>query len=611
MRRNWLSFLLIAGLLGLLVVLATLQYRWLGQISNAERERLEKNLQSDSNRFADDFNRLMQTAYYSFQFDANIWRGQNWAAFNERYEFWRQKGSYPDMFAEFYFVPAVENAATLRYAPDGKIFEPVELPEDLRGVRAKLGGDDFPIFNETNFTLQMPIYESAAQFKQIIIKTLPDETNDKIAPPVTPRKKIGALIIKLDEKIFAEQIFPDLAQKYFSPNESANYKIAVADERGETIFQTQTVAAPDASVKFFNLSPDVFNFFTNRELPTDFSLPSPEANKKKKKTVVVSRVESNQVFREKTEDGEQRIEINVAKTDDKAEIPRMRIFQADTNKGVWTLNVQHADGSLAAYVNHARNKNLAVGFGILLLLATSVALIFWSAQRAKMLARRQVEFVSSVSHEFRTPLAVIRAAGENLSDGVIREENKINDYGNLIVREGKKMSAMVEQILEFAGARSGKRKYDFRAVDATVLIDEAIAECQPLIEEKKIEIERDIMENLPFAQADAKALTQAIQNLLINAIKYGDRANRLKISARNGGNALKISVRDFGIGIEKRELGKIFAPFYRAREVVDAQIHGNGLGLSLVKQIVEAHGGKITVKSEIGAGSEFTIILPL
>jgi signal transduction histidine kinase len=119
------------------------------------------------------------------------------------------------------------------------------------------------------------------------------------------------------------------------------------------------------------------------------------------------------------------------------------------------------------------------------------------------------------------------------------------------------------------------------------------------------------MESLPKITVDRNALSQAIQNLIINSIKYCNGKKWLEISAKNGDGHLKISVEDKGMGISKKEISQIFQPFYRSKSVVDAQIHGNGLGLSLVKQTIEAHGGRISVESEIGKGSRFTIHLPL
>jgi len=275
----------------------------------------------------------------------------------------------------------------------------------------------------------------------------------------------------------------------------------------------------------------------------------------------------------------------------------------------WTLNVQHNAGSLEQFITNTRRKNLAVSFGILTLLGASVVLIFLSAQRAKVLAQRQIDFVSAVSHEFRTPLAVIYSAGENLADGVAKEEKQTARYGDLIKGEGKKLSKMVEQILDFAGANSGKKKYDFRQTNVSEIIDNALAECQSLLDEKSFTIEKNVHENLPEISVDKTALSQAIQNLIVNAVKYSDNEKFLKISATNGNKRIKIAVEDRGIGISPKDLKHVFEPFYRAKSVVDEQIHGNGLGLNLVKQTVEAHGGEIEVKSEIGKGSKFTIVL--
>jgi signal transduction histidine kinase len=292
-----------------------------------------------------------------------------------------------------------------------------------------------------------------------------------------------------------------------------------------------------------------------------------------------------------------------------SEKPSIRVFEGNrSERGVWTLNVQHSAGSLEQFITDTRRKNLAVSFGILSLLGISVVLIFVSAQRAQMFAQKQVDFVSSVSHEFRTPLAVIYSAGENLADGVAKEERQVARYGNLIKGEGRKLTAMVEQILDFAGADSGRKKYDFREQNVAEIIEHALAECEPLLEEKGFSVEREIAANLPVISADKTALSRALQNLIVNAVKYSNGEKYLKISAGcSGDSCVKITVEDKGLGIAKKDLPHIFEPFYRAAAVVDEQIHGNGLGLSLVKQTVDAHKGEISVKSRLGSGSRFTI----
>jgi len=230
--------------------------------------------------------------------------------------------------------------------------------------------------------------------------------------------------------------------------------------------------------------------------------------------------------------------------------------------------------------------------------------------RSKRFAQRQIDFVSSVSHEFRTPLAVIYTAGENLADGVASDAEQVSRYGDLIKGEGKKLSGMVEQILEFAGARAGKKKYNFADADPGEVAEDAIRECLPTLEGKRFEVEKNIARDLPAISMDREALSRAIQNLIQNSIKYSDGSRWLRVTAENGNGTIKISIEDRGIGIADREKKKIFEPFYRAKDVVDAQIHGNGLGLSLVKEIAEAHGGTVTVVSAPGKGSKFTIELP-
>ncbi|MGH9949132.1 MAG: sensor histidine kinase, partial [Pyrinomonadaceae bacterium] len=206
---------------------------------------------------------------------------------------------------------------------------------------------------------------------------------------------------------------------------------------------------------------------------------------------------------------------------------------------------------------------------------------------------------------------VIYSAGENLADGVTKDREQISRYGDLIKGEGKKLSGMVEQIMEFAGARSGRKKYNFADVDIVEIAGNAIEECQPELEENGFEVESELANVLPSVSGDAEALSSAIQNLIRNSVKYSSGSRWVRISAENGNSTIKIAVEDRGIGIAAGDLNKVFEPFYRAKEVVDAQIHGNGLGLSLVKEIAEAHGGSVKVISEIGKGSKFTIEIPL
>ncbi|MDQ3799433.1 MAG: HAMP domain-containing histidine kinase [Acidobacteriota bacterium] len=637
MKRSWFPILVVVALLGLLGLLATWQYQWLGQVAGGERERLQRLVQSDTLRFAEDFNREIQNAYFNFQISSNVWRAKNWDEFNKPLAFWREKTAYPELIRDFYFAESGADGGEqnlLRYNRETGAFEPAEWTEELNRLKPSLA--DERIFEPVNTeipALLMPVHDADKKVDQFIIRT--EKTPERQpAPKLEIPKRYGVLIIRLDEGVIKNRILPDLVKKYFSASESADYKLAVVrggsggSGQQQIVFQTGDVTSTDASAGLFDLSFDNFIFFSNRELLSKMETRerSPEGERKPS-GMVFRRLETKTskkmvVTRENRiggsgggGDGENtEVEVLSAQTPQ----ARFRVMErrGDGEAGSgsssgWTLNVQHSAGSLEQFIARTRQKNLAISFGILSLLAVSVVLIFLSAQRAQRLAQRQLDFVSSVSHEFRTPLAVIYSAGENLTDGVVRSENQISQYGNLIKREGKKLRAMVEQILDFAGANSGKKKYDLRPAQVGEIITGALAECQPLIDEKKMVVETEIAENLPPVIADKNALSQAIQNLIGNAVKYSNGEKWVKISAKNGGGKVKIAVEDKGIGIAKNDLKHVFEPFYRAKSVVDEQIHGNGLGLSLVKQIVDAHKGEIKIESEPEKGSRFTIHLPL
>lgn len=599
MKRSWYSFLIVGSVLGLLTLFLGLQYKWLSEIGDAERERMQKRVETDARRFAEDFDREMQAAYYNFQTGARVWKTAEWEEFNARYDFWKERTVYPELIRDIHFFAKADGRRPLKYDSNRRAFEPAEISADLEDLHKRFVDEaNTQTVYDDRFAMVVPIYDDERRIERIVLRRMDHEGPSPMHMP----EKFGWLLIRLDEPTVKDRVLPDLAAKYFPEND---YKIAIVNKSDQTEFSTQDITGEDATAKMFNMSPDNLFFFGNRE-----ALPK-VMGERRGDIVIDQKIESHTFTRTESVNGKTgSFDIQVRQPGEKGKLRTAMITATGAESSPWTLRVQHVAGSIDNFVRNERNKSFALGLGIYLLLVGGILAITLSAMRSRRFAQRQIDFVSSVSHEFRTPLAVIYTAGENLADGVAKEDGQVARYGELIKGEGKKLSGMVEQILEFAGANSGKQKYSFTPVEVTDVVNDALSECGPLIESEGFTVDTDLNPDLPTISADKAALSSAIQNLIANSVKYSNGMSWIKISAANGGGRVKIVVEDKGIGISAGDLRQIFEPFYRSKHVVDAQISGNGLGLNLVKKIVEAHGGNVSVESTVGAGSKFTIELP-
>ena len=283
--------------------------------------------------------------------------------------------------------------------------------------------------------------------------------------------------------------------------------------------------------------------------------------------------------------------------------------------GRWQIFVRHRAGSLEAVVAQARWRNLAIAAGVLLLIVATASALIRFTRRTERLAALQMDFVAGVSHELRTPLTVIHTAAYNLQGKMARDPAQVERYGALIQKESGRLNNMVEQILRFATTESGRviEQREPLAIDS--VIEEAVAASKSLIESSLCQFEKRIAPGLPLVMGDRVALRQALENLLTNAVKYGLKGgNWIGISAAkssdHGPAAVEIRVADRGPGIPRDEQDLVFDPFFRGARALEEQIGGTGLGLSLVKKIVKAHGGTIRVESEAVKGTVFIVRLP-
>jgi signal transduction histidine kinase len=227
------------------------------------------------------------------------------------------------------------------------------------------------------------------------------------------------------------------------------------------------------------------------------------------------------------------------------------------------------------------------------------------------LARLKSDFVSNVSHELRTPLALIRLYAETLELGRITTQEKKQQYYRIIRKESERLTALINNILDFSRIEAGGKEYEFRNTDIAELVRNTLESYRYQIEQQGFAFEENIDSNLPAVPVDREAIARALVNLVNNALKYSSDEKFLGVKLYRDNSVVKLEVADHGIGIARRDQSKIFEKFYRAGDPLVHNTKGSGLGLSLVRHITHAHGGEIAVESIPGRGSKFILSLPL
>jgi signal transduction histidine kinase len=610
-------FLVAVLLLGLIAVLATLQYRWVGQVSAAERDRVRASVTTGAAHFAQDFDRELTRAYLLFQSDPMAAPDEQHSAtaFGLRYDRWLATAQFPRLIKDCYvFSRDSAGAPRLeRFDPASRQLRPAEWPASMADWRTHLQDESSESSDDGRMVfirrIAPPIWQQVpAVVVPLATVVLSDLTDGRRTTPPA----LGYTVLTLDTDYIARELLPTLAERHFSSAATmgAGFQVAVVSREAEprVIYRSTPQFAP-AKDEAADASADLFQVRTS-----DFTTLAAEVKRFTAFTATVSAGAAPPPLAGRMALHDGRPVSILVQSGPAPDATARRGGQASARfasatEPIWRVVLKHPAGSLERAVGAARRRNLILSSSILAVLGASMGLLVLSTRRAQRLARQQMEFVAAVSHELRTPLAVIRSAAENLADGVVHDDDQIRKYGDLMRTEGRRLTEMVEQILELAGIQSGQRGFALRPVQLDALVRDIVSSSSTLLDEAGIAVEFDLAPDLPAVLGDEEALRRAFQNVVANAIKYGRRGRWIGIRGRRIGPEVEIAIADRGIGIAAVEQARIFDPFYRASEVVSAQIQGAGLGLSLVRRIVEAHGGGVGVTSTHGSGSEFTVHL--
>lgn len=273
----------------------------------------------------------------------------------------------------------------------------------------------------------------------------------------------------------------------------------------------------------------------------------------------------------------------------------------------WYLAVAFTTDPMIAASNKTLYKNLIVLGAAFFLLLGALIFMFITAQRERELAERQAGFLANVTHELKTPLAVMQAAGENLADGRVDNQERLKAYGNHIHSESIRLRKMIEKLLDVAKADTNQSLIELQPAHLNTQLQKYIDEHAEYIKEKGFTLETDISDDMDLVMIDTDSFETIIGNLMENAIKYSGDEKYIGISLEQEGAEVVLRVKDHGMGIPKKSMKHIFEKFYRAEDVLTANTKGHGLGLSIVKNLVEQNGGEISVRSKENEGSCFTI----
>ena len=278
----------------------------------------------------------------------------------------------------------------------------------------------------------------------------------------------------------------------------------------------------------------------------------------------------------------------------------------------WTLVIYPKRGGiLVSFIQTSEGIFFYIFLLIVIILACGLFFTLFNVNNELRLMRMKSNFISTVSHEFKSPLTLIRQIAEMLDSGRVPDGERQQKYYSAMLQESERLSHLIDNILDFSKMEAGLKNFSFEKGNLAGIVEEIVMSFQSHLMDKGFQINLSLPEPIPDSVFDREAIKQVLQNLIDNAVKYSANSKIIEVKMTRADSEITISVKDYGMGIKKDEQDKIFSRFYRAGDELTQKVKGSGIGLTIVKQIVEAHQGTVKLKSEPGKGSVFQIVLPL
>lgn len=294
-----------------------------------------------------------------------------------------------------------------------------------------------------------------------------------------------------------------------------------------------------------------------------------------------------------------------------APVSRQSLRTASATRLPWTVHAISTGDGFGAGEMSGRSRMLLAAIAMMAMLVFGGGyLVNRAISRELTVARLQTDFVAAVSHEFRTPLTTMRQLSEMLVQDRVSTENRRRQFYQVLLRESDRLHRLVDGLLNFGRMEAGEIQYRFQSLDPAALVRDVVAEFQQEASKTGYQIELQESGGTPPIRADRESLARVFWNLLDNAVKYSPECHTVWVELADAGERIMVRVRDRGLGIPPEEQQDIFRKFVRGATSKAAAIQGTGVGLAMSRQIVEAHGGKISVESKPGEGSVFTVLLP-